>query len=114
MPIIRYAGIMPVFEHAKQQVKDAVQQSAEDLVSQAQAAAPVDTGTLRASIHVGDVTESLTSIEAKVETGGESSDYAMYVHEGTSRGVPATKFLERPLIDNQAVYLKAMQDAWKF
>jgi HK97 gp10 family phage protein len=76
---------------------------AEDLVGKAQAAAPVDTGTLQASIHVESVTRSGRSVTAIVSTGGEA-DYAVFQHEGTSRGVPATKFLERPLVENTGVY----------
>jgi HK97 gp10 family phage protein len=90
---------------------DIVTQCAEDLAAQAQGAAPVDTGTLRASIQVEWVHVNGKSITAKVSTGGESSEYAIYQHEGTSRGVPATKFLEGPLIQNAGTYREAMRRA---
>lgn len=86
-------------------------ESAEDLAGKAQAAAPVDTGTLRASIHVESVTQSGFTVTATVATGGEANEYAVYQHEGTSRGVPATKFLEGPLIEHRPAYLEAIRRA---
>jgi hypothetical protein len=52
-------------------------------------------------------------VEAKVETGGEA-DYAIYQHEGTSRGVPATKFMEGPLIANASLYQEMIGKAINF
>jgi HK97 gp10 family phage protein len=113
MPIVTYRGIAPIMGKMRAGMAKGVTQAAEDLVGKAQAAAPVETGTLRASIHVEGVEQSATEVKAKVATGGESSEYALYQHEGTSRGVPATKFLERPLIENRETYLKFIADAAK-
>lgn len=82
----------------------AAELAAEDLVSQAQDITPVDTGTLKASITHDGAEISGFSIQVRVYTGGESSEYAVYQHEGTSKGVPATKFLERPLLANKQLY----------
>lgn len=89
----------------------AVNDSLEDLVGKAQDVTPVDTGTLRGSIHTDGAHRSGMSVEGTVETGGEANEYAIYVHEGTSRGVPAFKYIEGPLIDNRAAYLEAMARA---
>jgi hypothetical protein len=89
----------------------AVTESCEDLVGKAMAATPVDTGTLRASIHVESVEVSAFSVTGTVATGGEANEYAIYQHEGTSRGVPATKFLEGPLIAEAPVYRAALEAA---
>jgi HK97 gp10 family phage protein len=108
---MRYVGLQFLEEKARQAMAEAVTESAEHLVGEAQAASPVDTGTLRASIHVGDVSSGAASVTARVQTGGEADEYAVYQHEGTSRGVPATKFLEGPLLENQATYVEAMSRA---
>lgn len=86
-------------------------ESCEDLVGKAQERTPVDTGTLRASIHVESVVSSGFTVRGTVATGGEANEYAVYQHEGTSRGVPATKFLEGPLIEHAPVYQAAMAAA---
>lgn len=107
----RYVGTAALLAKAQHAIRKGVEQAAEDLVGQAQAAAPVDTGTLRASIHVAAITTSGTSITARVATGGEANEYAVYQHEGTSRGVPATKFLEGPLLENAEVYREMIRRA---
>lgn len=132
-----YIGLAALKERALAAVREAVVESAEHLVSEAQAAAPVRTGTLRASIHVDSVESSAIGTTATVATGGESSDYAIFVHEGTGPhpidarnaqalawpgaahpvksvqhpGTRATKFLERPLVANRPLYLEAMARA---
>lgn len=89
---------------------EATTESGEDLLGKAQNETPVDTGTLRASGTV-DITTGGMSCKATVTFGGGAADYAIYQHEGTSRGVPATKFLERPLIEHAPVYQAAMAAA---
>lgn len=110
MGSFHYVGLGVLLGKGRAAVLEAVTESAEDLVGKAQEVAPVDTGTLRGSIHVESVTQSGFSVEATVATGGEA-DYAIYQHEGTSRGVPATKFLERPLIESAGTYREAMARA---
>lgn len=112
----RYVGDAFLTARGRAAIKQAVTEAAEDLVQQAQAATPVDTGTLRASIHVESVSgrgsnASRATYSATVATGGEANEYAIYVHEGTSRGVQAYKYLEGPLLANRAVYLEAIKRA---
>lgn len=99
-----YIGLPAIEAKALAAIEQAVTLAAEDLTGKAQEAAPVDTGTLRASIHVESIVTSGRSVIATIATGGEANEYAIYQHEGTSRGVPATKFLEHPLIDNAPLY----------
>lgn len=83
MPIVTYKGVAPMIAAMQAAMATGVTQSAEMFVGKAMAATPVDTGTLRASIHVEDVNVGGNTVTAKVSTGGESSEYALYVHEGT-------------------------------
>ncbi len=103
----RYVGVAVLTAKARQALKQAVTEMAEDFVGKAQAATPTRTGALRAGIHVESVSgqgsnADLGSYTAVVSTGPE--DYAVYVHEGTSRGVPAFKYMERPLLENADLY----------
>ena len=93
----------------------AVGQAAEDVQGRAQAqlADHVVTGNLKASIHVEGPEVAGMGVEAKVATGGESSEYAIFQHEGTSRGVPATKFIEAPLIGMAPVYRAYIEQAMR-
>lgn len=113
MPQVAYIGLPALIAKGMGALEDAVGKAAEDLQGRAQDVAPVDTGTLRASIHVEGPTSGGSSVEAKVATGGESSEYAIYQHEGTSRGVPATKFLEIPLIQMSPVYRAYLEQAMR-
>lgn len=113
MPQVTYIGLPALIAKGMGALEDAVGEAAEDLQGRSQAAAPVRTGTLRASIHVEGPTTSGMTVEAKVATGGESSEYAIFQHEGTSRGVPATKFLERPLIEMTPVYRAYIEQAMR-
>jgi hypothetical protein len=115
MGTFSYVGLAVLTERGRKAVKQAVTESAEHLAGEAQAAAPVDTGTLRASIGVSvsgrGSNASQATYTATVSTSGEANEYAVYQHQGTSRGVPATRFLEDPLIENRGVYLDAMRRA---
>lgn len=118
-------------------VHSAVTEIAEDFVGQAMAVTPTDTGTLKASIHVESITADGLGATATVATGGESSEYAIPVHEGSVAheirakngkalawpggahpvkavmhpGAAPTKYLEAPLLANRPLYLLAMQRA---
>lgn len=131
----RYVGEAALIAKAMTAMVEAVTESAEDLVGKAMEAAPVDTGTLRASIHVEDVSVGGMSVTATVATGGEASEYAIPVHEGSAPhiivprtkkalafggivvksvhhpGAAPTKFLEGPLLANRPVYVAAMAKA---
>src|ERR1044071_3170630 len=111
MGTFTYIGRPAIKGRAPAGLREGVTQACEHLAGAAQAAAPVETGTLRASIHVASIDSSAKGVIGRVSTGAEADEYAIYQHEGTSRGVPATKFLEGPLIDNRAVYLEAIRRA---
>ncbi len=103
MPNVVYIGLPAMISKGQQAVMDAVGKAAFDLQGKAQEKTPVDTGTLKASIHVEGPFMSGNTAEAHVATGGESSEYAIYVHEGTSR-IKAFKFIELPLLEEAPVY----------
>lgn len=137
LPEVAYIGLPAMQARAMGALAAAVGKAAEDLQGRAQAVTPVATGTLKASIHVEGPDVGATSVEARVATGGESSDYAIFVHEGTGPHVieartakalswpgadhpvkrvnhPGTqphKFLERPLLTMTPVYLAYIQAA---
>jgi hypothetical protein len=113
----------------------ALGQAAEDLAGRAQGETPTDTGTLKASIHVDGPHGGGNRVYVFVQTGGEASDYAIFVHEGTGAhlitakdggwlhfgstfakvvhhpGTRAYKFIERPLLAEAAVYRAFLQAA---
>lgn len=104
-----YIGDAALIAKGQHAITQAVTDSAEDLVGKAQEQTPVDTGTLKASIHVESIEHSGNQVKATVATGGEA-DYAAYVHEGTSK-MNGTPFLSNALIENRAAYLEAMARA---
>jgi hypothetical protein len=132
-----YVGLGTLLAKARGATVVAVDECANHLVAEAADAAPVDTGTLRASIHTDGAKAAGNTVTAKVATGGEANDYAVYVHEGTGPheivaqpggvlhfgdvfvhsvhhpGTHATKFLEGPLLANRAVYLEIMRRAFR-
>ncbi len=115
MGTFRYIGTDVLTARGRSAVKQAVTDAAEDLVGQAQARTPVLTGTLKASIHVASVSgqgsnASVATYTATVATGGESSEYAIFRHEGTYK-MSGVAFLGDALIENRAVYLEAMARA---
>lgn len=105
-----YVGLPLLLDKGRDALKQAVTDACEDLVRAAQEKTPVDTGTLRASIHVDSVTVQGNGVTGVVATGGEA-DYAIYVEEGTSRGMPAFKYMAGALIENAQLYRKAMERA---
>lgn len=110
MPQVRYVGSAALIAKAADPLVAAVTESAEDLVSEAQSRTPVRTGTLKASIHVNGVKVGSTEISARVATGGEANEYAVFVHEGT-RKMTARPFLSQALLDNADVYREAIRRA---
>jgi hypothetical protein len=133
----RFIGEAALIAKGVAAVHSAVVESAEDLVGKAMEATPVDSGTLKASIHVDSVEMSGMGATATVATGGESSEYAIPVHEGSVAheirakngkalawpgaahpvaavmhpGAAPTKFLEGPLLANRHLYVEAMRRA---
>lgn len=130
-----YIGTSALINRGENALRAALLESAEHLVGSAQAATPVDTGTLRGSIHAGELEGGGASMRILVQTGGEASAYAIYVHEGTGPhvilprekealafggvvvrkvnhpGTRAYKYLEGPLIAMRPVYLAALERA---
>lgn len=132
-----FIGAAALIAKAQHAMSDAVTEIAEDFVGQAQAATPVDTGTLKASIHVEGIEGGGNSVTATVATGGEASEYAIPVHEGSRPhdivakdggylfwagaghpvkrvhhpGAAPNKYMEHPLIANRGLYLLAMSRA---
>lgn len=106
-----FVGVAALVARAEAAMTDGVTQAAEDFVGKSQAATPVDTGTLKASIHVESVTGGGSSVTATVATGGEAG-YAIYVHEGTYK-MAARPFMSAPLIENRAVYEEVMSRAMR-
>lgn len=119
MAEISYIGFEALRARAIAAVEMAVNQSAEDLVGRSMEATPVETGTLRASIHTDGAEVAGDEVKAIVATGGESSAYAAYIHEGhradgshVIRAYPGgAKFIERPLIEGAPAYVEAMRRA---
>lgn len=129
MGTFRYVGDAVLQQRAMAAIAAAVNQSANHLVAASAAAAPVDEGTLRASIHTDGAKISGLTATARVQTGGEANEYAIFVHEGTGPhkivprqakalafggivvksvnhpGTAATKFMERPLLQHRSTYL---------
>jgi HK97 gp10 family phage protein len=112
MPM-RYVGLGILLAKGRAAVLEATTECAEDLVAKSQANTPIDTGTLQGSQHVASVTQSGLKVEAVISTGGEADEYAIPVHEGTSRGMPAHKYMERALVENAPLYAEAMARASK-
>jgi HK97 gp10 family phage protein len=110
MGSFRYVGLGVLLGKGRAAVEQAVTESCEDLVGKAQERTPVDTGTLRASIHVESVTSSGFTVRGTVATGGEANEYAVYVEAGTSR-MQGFKYMEGALIEHAPVYQAAMAAA---
>lgn len=126
----RYVGLAALEAKAMVALVAGVNVAAEHFVGVAQAETPVDEGTLRASITSDGARVSGRSARAKVHTGGEANEYALYVHEGTAPhlivasgaralawpgmahpvravhhpGTRAYKYLETPLLHYGPVY----------
>jgi hypothetical protein len=137
MPEVTYIGLPAIIARARVAIERAVTLSAEDLVAQQMIAAPVKTGTLRASIHIDSIVSGGDSVTATTATGGESSKYAIFVHEGTGPheiypkaaqalfwpgaahpvkvvhhpGTHPDHYMSDPLLANMGVYIEAMARA---
>ncbi|HET6502106.1 MAG TPA: HK97-gp10 family putative phage morphogenesis protein [Amycolatopsis sp.] len=109
MGVFSYVGLGVLLGKGMSAVEQAVTESCEDLVGRAQDLTPVDTGTLRASIHVESVERSGFTVTGTVATGGEA-DYAAYVEFGTVN-MGAQPYMTPALLENQAVYREAMARA---
>lgn len=137
MPEVSYIGLDAILAEGRAAVKDAVVAADEDLVARQMDAAPVKTGTLRAGIHIESIEEDGDTVTATNSTGGESNEYAAFVHEGTSAhtikakdggyldwpgaehpvkevhhpGTAPDPYMSDPLIENIGLYERAMAEA---
>jgi HK97 gp10 family phage protein len=110
MAEISYVGSAALIARLMDQVVPAVRESLEDLVAESQSRTPVDTGTLRAGQTVVDFRVTVTEVSGRVATGGESNEYALYVHQGTYK-MAARPFMAQALLANADVYRQAIQAA---
>lgn len=110
MGLFTYMGTAVLIERGMNALEPAVAEGLEDLTGKSMEETPVDTGTLRASEHVEGPTRSGMTIEGRVTTGGEASDYAIYVHGGTYK-MAARPFLSTALQQNRAIYVEAIARA---
>lgn len=130
-----YIGTATLIAKGQAAILAAVTESAEHLVGAAMDATPTKTGTLKGSIHVDSVQAGGNTVKATVATGGESSEYAIPIHEGSAPhiirpknkqalafggivvksvhhpGNKPYKYLEGPLLAGRPLYLLAMQRA---
>lgn len=82
------------------EVGRAIRVEAEIEATECKRRTPVDTGNLRASIHVeGPINEPGGSISCAVVAGGPAAPYAIHVHENLEAHHPVgqAKFIEGPL-----------------
>lgn len=84
-------------------ITQATVEAAEDLVGKAQPLTRVDTGAERAGIHAEPPNVGGASVTVRVSTGGESSEYDIYQHEGTYK-MSGTHFIEIPLLEHGPTY----------
>lgn len=109
----RYIGLAALEAKARRAVQRATVESANHLLSEVVPATPIEEGTLRGSEQVGPIMAKGNWIEIQVFTGGESSDYAIPVHErdDASHAQGQAHFIEEPLIRNKPLYQEAMRRA---
>jgi len=82
------------------EVGRAIRAEAEIEATECKRRTPVDTGNLRATIHVeGPFTENDGSVSTAIVAGGPAADYAIHVHEDLDayHRVGQAKFIEAPL-----------------
>jgi HK97 gp10 family phage protein len=107
MGSFQYVGLAVLLGKARAAVTQAVTETADKLVTEAQGVAPVDTGALRASIHVESIAQSGFSVTATVSTG---VDYSVFVEVGTSR-MEGRKYMETSLLGISGQFREALTSA---
>lgn len=121
MAQVRYVGLPVLRGRAIRAHVAATNEAANDLVDRSQSVTGVQEGTLKASIHTDGARATGDAVEARVQTGGESSAYAAYQHEGhradgshvirNRPGGGQSKFIEAPLAAMGPTYLRHLQAA---
>lgn len=132
-----YVGLPAIIARVEAAAVTAVNEGANKLVSLAQDAAPVDEGTLAASIHTGGAKVRGRGATAVVSTGAEASGYAeaqevgaaphiiraknaQYLHFGDTfvkqvnhPGNPAVRYMEHSLLNFAPVFVSVVCAAMK-
>jgi hypothetical protein len=99
----RFVGVGVLQSMAMGALAKGVTEAAHHLEGAAKAQTRVDTGAERAGIHVEGPMVGGSEATARVATGGASTEYDIYQHEGTYK-MSANPFLSGPLIANSGVY----------
>lgn len=123
MARVSYIGLPALRARAIAALVKATNEALNDLVHRAQDVTPVEEGTLKASIHTDGAEVSGDTVSGTVQTGGESSAYAAYQHEGMRAdgshvivnrpGGGQSKFIEAPLLQMAPVYRKHLETAMR-
>ena len=83
---------------AREIAADEMYRGAQEILAASREIVPVETGALRDSGFADRPETHGDLIALEVGYGGPTADYALYVHEGTSK-MAARKFLERPTLE---------------
>lgn len=113
MPEVTFVGSAALIARGMAAVRPAVMESAEAMSGQVNVRpAPRDTGTLLGSVHVSGRKGNAYMAQATVSTGGEASEYAMFVETGTSK-MAAQPYMAPELLAHEPVHRRLMEEAWK-
>lgn len=95
------AGLRAFADKFPDRVLRALREEAEIEATEAKRRTPVDTGNLRASIHVEPPVRDGRQLYVTIVAGGIPASYAIPVHEDLEafHRVGEAKFLERPLLE---------------
>ncbi len=112
MGTFRFIGQAALTARAQAALEAAVTESAHDLVEKARGQSPVDSGALRAGIHVtgGQAGGGAGSAKAYVTTG--TPEYARYVEEGTKK-MAGRPFMLHALLEEAPAFAAAVRRAVK-
>jgi hypothetical protein len=100
------AAMMRNLRRLREQLPDefgrALRQEAEVEATECKRATPVETGTLRGSIHAEGPFREGRKISASIVAGGAAEEYALIVHEDLDalHETGGAKYIERPLMES--------------
>lgn len=95
--LLRFAEKFP------NEVERALYQETEVEAKEVKRRTPVDTGELRASVHVEGPTRQWRTIYTKIVAGGPAAPYAIYVHEDLDaiHKVGQAKYIESVILESR-------------
>lgn len=101
------ARIRSYAKNLTSQTAEALYAETELMATEVKSRTPVDTGTLRAGIHVTGPEMDGRTIRTAIVAGGPSAPYALHVHENLTAHHPVggAKFLESVLDENRTTLL---------